>query len=149
MVIFDIDGVLADTNFRVKKYLKGKNKDDIDWDSFFQDSINDLPIPSGILTAKAIIDYLPQSEVMFLTSRPERFRDITLQWLSENLGVVKSEVDLTMRPDGNYEPAVVFKEKVGEGLGFKNIDLAFDDCSDTVDMWRKHNVICYQTAKWE
>ena len=147
MVIFDIDGVLADTNFRVKKYLKGKNKDDIDWGSFFQDSINDLPIPAGIIVAKSIIDYLPQTQTMFLTSRPERFRDITLEWLSEHLGVNKNNIDLTMRPNGNYEPAVIFKEKVGEELGFKNIDLVFEDNPEIVKMWRNHNAVCYQTAK--
>lgn len=145
MVIFDIDGVLADTKQR-EKILKGKKNSEINWDRFFQDAIYDLTIPSGILVAKSIINYLPQTEILFLTSRPEKIREQTLNWLSEHLEINKENIDLTMRPDSYFEASVLFKEKVGRDIGFKNIDLVFEDDSYIVRMWRKHNVICYQTS---
>lgn len=148
MIIFDIDGVLADTNYRERKYLRGKKNSEIDWKSFFEDCIHDLPIAAGILVAKAIINYLPQTEILFLTGREETVRATTLQWLSEQLGINKDRIDLTMRAKGNYIESIKFKEEVGREIGFKNIDVVFEDNPAIVDMWRKHNVICYQTCSY-
>jgi hypothetical protein len=145
MIIFDIDGVLADTKKR-EKTLKGKKNSEINWKSFFEDAIYDLPLPSGILVAKAIINYLPQTEILFLTARDETIRATTLQWLSEQLQINKNRIDLTMRAKNNYVESVEFKEEVGREIGFKNIDLVFEDNPAIVEMWRKHNVACYQTC---
>lgn len=148
MVIFDIDGVLADTSYREKKYLRGKKNSEIDWDRFFQDAIHDLPLPSGILVAKAMMNFLPQTEILFLTGRAESIRATTLKWLSEQLQIDKSKIDLTMRETGNYIESVKFKEEVGKEIGFENIDLVFEDNPEIVAMWRKHNVVCYQTCDY-
>ena len=145
MIIFDIDGVLADTQQR-EKILKGKKNSEINWNSFFEDAIYDLPLPSGILVAKAMINYLPQTEILFLTARDETIRATTLQWLSEQLQINKDRIDLTMRAKNNYVESVEFKEEVGREIGFKNIDLVFEDNPAIVEMWRKHNVACYQTC---
>ena len=145
MIIFDIDGVLADTKQR-EKILKGKKNSEINWKSFFEDAIYDLPLPSGILVAKAMINYLPQTEILFLTARDETIRATTLQWLSEQLQINKNRIDLTMRAKNNYVESVEFKEEVGREIGFKNIDLVFEDNPAIVEMWRKHNVVCYQTC---
>jgi len=146
MIIFDIDGVLADTRYREKKYLRGKKNSEINWKAFFEDAIHDLPLPSGILVAKAMINYLPQTEILFLTGREETVRATTLQWLSEQLQINKNRIDLTMRAKNNYVESVEFKEEVGREIGFKNIDLVFEDNPAIVEMWRKHNVVCYQTC---
>lgn len=146
MIIFDIDGVLADTNYKAKKYLKGQKNSKIDWKSFFEECINDLPIPAGILIAKAVINYLPQTEILFLTGREETMRKDTLNWLSEQLQIEKDRIDLTMRAKGKYPESVKFKEEVGKEIGFENIDLVFEDNPKIVGMWRKHNVVCYQTC---
>ncbi len=145
MIIFDIDGVLADTNDR-EKFLIGKKNSEVDWEVFFQDAINDLPLPAGILVAKAIISYLPQTDILFLTARDETVRDITINWLSDQLQINPNYIDLKMRAKGNYIESVKFKEKVGLEIGFGNIDLVFEDNPLIVDMWREHNVVCYQTS---
>ena len=145
MIIFDIDGVLADTSYKEKRFLKGKKYSEINWGLFFQDAIYDLPIKAGILVAKAIINFLPQTEILFLTARGESLRNMTLQWLSEHLQIEKERIDLTMRPEDNFSDSITFKEEVGDEIGFKNIDLVFEDNPEIVNMWRSHNVICYQT----
>lgn len=146
MIIFDIDGVLADTSYKEKRFLKGKKYSEINWGLFFQDSIYDLPIKAGILVAKAIINFLPQTEILFLTARGESVRNMTLQWLSEHLQIEKERIDLTMRPEDNFSDSITFKEEVGDEIGFNNIDLVFEDSPEIVNMWRNHNVICYQTS---
>ena len=148
MVIFDIDGVLADTNYREKKYLRGKKNSEINWRAFFEDSIHDLPIPAGILIAKAVINFLPQTEILFLTGREETVRATTLQWLSEQLQIHKNKIDLAMRAKGNYAESVDFKEEVGREIGFENIEVVFEDNPALVAMWRRHKVVCYQTSNY-
>lgn len=145
MIIFDIDGVLADTSYKEKRFLKGKKYSEINWGLFFQDAIYDLPIKAGILVAKAIINFLPQTEILFLTARGESVRNMTLHWLSEHLQIEKERIDLTMRPEDNFSDSITFKEEVGNEIGFNNIDLVFEDNPEIVNMWRSHNVICYQT----
>lgn len=142
MVIFDIDGFLIDVDARKKRILSGQKNEDINWKEFFKDIRKDKPINAGILIAKAFIDYLPQVEIMFLTGRTETVRRQTLEWLSENLRINENKIDLTMRPKNNFAEDYIFKEQVGAELGFRNIDLAFDDTKEIIDMWERHKVPC-------
>lgn len=155
-IIFDIDGVLADSSEREKKYLIGKEKKDIDWQSYYSGALNDPHIESGVLTAKAFLVaynlYFKQNiygfwdyEIVFVTGREETVKMQTLQWLSDNLYIPIEKIKLFMRPVGKHTPNSKFKESIGEKLGFKNIALAFDDNRSTVDMWRSHGVKCFHT----
>ena len=142
MVILDIDGFLVDIDERKKGILSGQKNENINWKDFFKNIRKDKPIVAGTLIAKSIISYLPQLDVMFLTSRTETVRRETLEWLSETLKVDENKIDLTMRPANNFDKDYIFKEQVGAELGYKNIDLVFDDTEEIINMWRKHNVPC-------
>lgn len=142
MVIFDIDGFLADIDERKSLILKNKKNEEIDWEEFFREIDKDKPIHSGLLIVKAFIEYLPQVDIMFLTCRMESVRKETLVWLAKHLGVPEDRIDLTMRPSNNFSEDYIFKEQVGKELGFKNIDIAFDDNDKIIDMWCRHNVPC-------
>ena len=142
MVILDIDGFLVDINSRKKRILENNRNDEINWREFFRNIHKDIPIEAGILIAKSFMKYLPQIDIMFLTCRTETVRLETLDWLSEQLSIPRNKIDLTMRPKNNFDEDYLFKEQVGAELGFKNIDLAFDDNPKIIDMWVKHNVPC-------
>ena len=142
MVILDIDGFLVDIDARKKRVLENNRNDEINWREFFKNIKKDNPIEAGILIAKSFMAYLPQIDIMFLTCRTETVRLETLDWLSEQLNISRKKIDLTMRPKDNFDEDYIFKEKVGAELGYKNIDLAFDDNPKIIDMWRKHNVPC-------
>lgn len=142
MVILDIDGFLVDVDARKKRVLENNRNDEINWAVFFSNIKKDKPIKSGLLIAKAFIAYLPQIDIMFLTGRTETVRLETLDWLSEQLDISKNKIDLTMRPKDNFDDDYIFKEQVGAELGYKNIELAFDDNEKIIDMWVKHNVPC-------
>lgn len=142
MVILDIDGFLVDIDERKKGILSGQKNENINWKDFFKNIRKDKPIIAGILIAKSIISYLPQVEVMFLTGRTEKVRRETLEWLSEVLKVAENKIDLTMRPANNFDKDYIFKEQVGAEIGYKNIDLVFDDTEEIINMWRRHNVPC-------
>ena len=142
MVILDIDGFLVDIDERKKGILSGKKNENINWKDFFKNIRKDKPIHAGILIAKSFMAYLPQIDIMFLTGRTETVRRETLEWLSEQLHVSENKIDLTMRPKDNFDEDYIFKEQVGAELGYKNIDLVFDDTESIINMWRKHNVPC-------
>lgn len=144
MVIFDIDGFVVNIDDRRKRILSGRKNNEIDWTEFFNGIQKDKPIKSGILIVKAFINYLPQVDIMFLTGRTEYVRYETLKWLSDKLEISENKIDLTMRPENNFDEDYVFKEKVGAELGFRNIKLVFDDNEKIIDMWRSHNVPCCQ-----
>jgi hypothetical protein len=147
MIIFDIDGVLSDSTDREQKYLIGKERNEIDWDLFYRYVMQDPPILSGIVTAKAFLKLLHSNEVLFLTGRNESVRSETLKWLSYYLETPEENINLIMRPEYNHTSNSKFKESIGEKIGFENIDIAFDDNGSTVDMWRSHGVKCFQTDK--
>lgn len=145
MIIFDIDGVLSDCSHRLK-YIQG-NKD---WDKFHENVGYDKPIVAGCYLAFTLLNSkMYKEKVVFLTGRPEKCREKTLDWLKEYLGLFGNIINenLIMREDDNHEPDTEFKRRIGERLGFKNISLVFEDRDRVVKMWRENGVICYQTCE--
>ena len=76
IILCDIDGTVADNSHR-QYFLEGKK----DWDGFFSELVNDLPIQ--IIIDKVIQEQANGKEIVFLTGRPERYRYSTTLWLKE------------------------------------------------------------------
>ena len=81
MIIFDLDGTLADGKHREHHIKDGKS----DWDAYFAACGQDEPIKPTLDIFKALTH---ARHVEVWTGRPERYRDTTLD------GMVR------MRPDG-------------------------------------------------
>jgi len=92
MVIFDIDGTLADARHRLH-HIQKKPKD---WDAFF-DAMGDDEPRWDVVDVAAMYAKKRKMHIALLTGRPEKYRDITEQWL-EFYGVPYHS--LTMRPHG-------------------------------------------------
>jgi len=137
VVIFDIDGTLADIEHR--RYLvEGDNKD---FQGFYCMMTED-----GI---KSEIRGLCNSyrmnkwEVYLFTGRPEYYRTITEEWLKRK-GVFYTE--LWMRPaDQVYAPDYVVKKDMLDRLN-RPVHIVFDDRDQVVKMWRDNNITCCQVA---
>ena len=76
IVICDIDGTIADNEHRQELLNSYK-----DWDKFFLAMKDDKPIMK-------VIDLIKQKQIegkyiSFITGRPERYREMTLDWLKE------------------------------------------------------------------
>lgn len=117
IVIFDIDGVLADCSHRLP-FIKNGRKD---WNAFFADEnvMADGPIVPGL----ALWASMPKAEVYFVTGRPERTRAVTERWLQKH-GVWTDAAHLLMRKDKDYRPACQVKREV---LVETAAQLAIDD----------------------
>ena len=138
IIIFDIDGVLAEPGKRLI-HIKNEKKD---WDKFYEDCDSDKPIGAGCSVAYSCVKEL--NAIKFLTGRPEKCRESTLGWLHEYISQdIKSE-DLIMRENWNYVPDVGFKRKVGEKIGFENIICVFEDKETVINMWVENGVDCFR-----
>lgn len=130
-VIFDLDGVLCDNNHRLHFIFHpdGSRKEKADWHSFFEESDKDSLIPAGKALYLALFGCF---EVVFLTGRNEKYRDLTERWLTEKLG--RDPCLVYMRLEMDYAPAHQFKGEMLEELSnYHEIILVVDDSQIIID----------------
>lgn len=154
--IFDIDGTLADCSQRLH-FILPKEKDltgDIDldkiapdWESFYKDCVNDKPIQPVLLLALDLIK--SGQKIIFLTGRPCKYMNETLQWLQKYID--KDIKGLWMRKNDDHRPDYIIKKEIYEthikpNLKNECIYGVFEDRKQCVDMWRSLGLTCYQVA---
>lgn len=102
LAVFDLDGTLADVRHRLH-HLQGRRKD---WDAFFAAAGQDPPLAAGIALA---VESARECEVVYVTGRPERCREDTVQWLRAH-GLPAGE--LAMRASRDHRPARLAKPQL-------------------------------------
>ncbi|QOV44328.1 phosphatase domain-containing protein [Streptomyces chromofuscus] len=95
VAVFDLDNTLADTAHR-QHFLERKPRD---WDGFFAAAPADPPLAEGIALVR---ESAGECEIVYLTGRPERCRQDTLDWLAAQ-GLPEGRVH--MRRDADRRPA--------------------------------------------
>lgn len=140
MIIFDLDGTLADCEHR-RKHIR---KEIPDWKSFNEHCDKDLPIHPVIKFAH-ILHFLSM-EYEIWSGRCESTRDKTMDWLSEN---DIQYCELKMRPIGDNTPDQMLKEKwLDEALASgKKIEAVFDDRQKVVEMWIKREIFVFDVSQ--
>src|SRR5512135_3195271 len=99
LAVVDVDGVVADVRHRLH-HLRRRPRD---WDAFFAAATDDPPLGPGLhLVATLLADH----DVVWLTGRPERLREVTQGWLADR-GLPAGP--LLMRRDGDRRPARIVK----------------------------------------
>ena len=140
IVIFDIDGTLADVSERIHHVPK-KTKN---WNAFFQGMAQDKAIHSIVRLCNLL--YVSGIKIILCSGRSEEHRDETIQWLSEK-GVNYHE--LILRRDGDRRPDSVIKREMLAGLDRSKILFVVEDRSRVVEMWRSEGLVCLQCAPGE
>lgn len=153
LILFDIDGTLADISHRLHfvkhpPHVEGEWIDwTPDWDSFHdpEQVAKDLPIPEMVQIHNTL--ETANHEIHYVTGRPIELWDTTDSWLTANL--IRSSPDLWMRPSGDHRPDYQIKEEILETIktDYCMPDLAIDDRQQVVDMWRSHGIRTLQCAK--
>jgi len=176
MIIFDLDGTLADCEHRRhfvdptkanciewinttsgKKHYGYGYKNQVfkkwkpDWKSFYEACDQDPVITPTRKIINSLFgwDYYDNDEDVHIWSgRCESVRDKTENWLSRNS---ISYYKLKMRPIGDNAPDDVLKERwLDESLAEgKTIDYIFDDSPKVIRMYRRRGVFvfdCNQTG---
>lgn len=156
MLIFDLDGTLADCEHRRPLVAHAPDRRTPQWDKFYQLCDRDTPI-------KPIIDIMltlrASHEVQIWSGRSEVVREKTERWLAQyafgNFAWIIPTptnpwyVPLRMRPAGDTTPDDALKERwlrEAQSAG-KHITMVFDDRDKVVAMWRRNNIICAQVAR--
>lgn len=130
IIIFDIDGVLSDARPRQHHLREGSP----DWHTFFSAGINDQPLTSGVVLARAVA--LP---IVAVSARPSYVHDDSVAWL-EREGV---PFDLVItRPANDQRSSSEFKAAELAALqqsGYEVV-LAIDDDPANVAMYQDNGV---------
>ena len=145
LVVFDIDGVLLNSDHRVQLWLDGKVEE------YFSKALGDTLILQGITICKTFLANF-NYDVLFVTGRGDTLnhREDTLLMLRCCISTGISNSQLLMREYPEVGPHLhdtvkkpLMIEKAGYDLN--DIFMVFEDRKSIVDMWRARGVMCYQT----
>ena len=140
IVIFDIDGTLADVSERLP-YVQQKPKN---WNAFFQGMAQDKAIHSMVRLCNIL--YAAGIKIVLCSGRSEEHRTETIRWLADK-GVNYHE--LMLRRDGDRRSDVIVKREMLANLDRRKILFVVEDRSRVVQMWRSEGLVCLQCAPGE
>jgi phosphoglycolate phosphatase-like HAD superfamily hydrolase len=146
-VVFDIDGTIADNSARYE-HIKSEIKN---WDAYYAATETDKPIWPVIEMLKAM--HKSSYEIVFLTGRPEKTRQVTVQWIENFVGLTPKQYQMFMRDDDDRRPNEEMKlsrlAHIDPTLG-REIEFIVEDLPRTVDMWRENGIPVLQVVgNWE
>lgn len=130
IVLIDIDHTLSDAAWRDGMIA------DSSWDDYHAASEKDEPVKEMV----DLVNSLESAghEVIGFTTRPERWRSLTIAWM------VKNEVNVTdvlMRRDDDYRPAEKIKSDLFDDfLRKENVGLIIDDNEATCAAFRAKGI---------
>ena len=141
-IIFDVDGTLMDIETR-RKWLEGPTPN---WTKFMDPKEMETDTPNQHVMEVAECMHDAGHEIVIVSARNERHREVTEHQLKQNFGVFWSHMFL--RPDDSFEPDNQFKQRVLDELikADWKPDMVFDDRDQVVEMWRANGIPCFQVA---
>lgn len=143
IVIFDLDGTLADISHRLH-YIIRQSGNKKDWDSFFEECVNDTPIINIVNLLKSL--KRKNVEIWILSGRSSVVMRQTIKWL-DKVGIGYDY--LFMRCKDDHRLDTIIKEEWYQELPQiykQNIMCVFEDRQSVVDMWRGLGVTCCQVS---
>ena len=104
-IIFDVDGTLMDIETR-RKWLEGPTPN---WTKFMDPKEMETDTPNQHVMEVAECMHDAGHEIVIVSARNERHREVTEHQLKQNFGVFWSHMFL--RPDDSFEPDNQFKQE--------------------------------------
>ncbi len=148
IVVFDLDGTLADAKHRLHLLPSANDKDSTNgWDAFNLACDSDLPIEDNLELLRDL--YVAGNGIVILTGRCDVAEFKTKKWLSHHLPHV--EYKLVMRQRDDHRRDVVFKQEVLEGImnAGHRILCCFDDLEHVVKHIRGMGITCHQVTHYD
>lgn len=142
LIIFDLDGTLADNTHR-QHLVEGKKKD---FRSFDLSCYCDVPMHATIAVAKAL--HAAGHELWLFSGRSGEVSVLTQTWLIEH-GINHLFTLQRYRPVRDAISDVEMKKSWYVGMAQEDKDrllLVFDNRDRLVKMWRELGVTCFQVA---
>lgn len=140
IVIFDIDGTLADVSERIH-HVRKKPKN---WNAFFQGMAQDKAIHSMVRLCNLL--FASGIHIVLCSGRSEEHRAQTIEWLAQQ-GVNYHE--LLLRKDKDRRSDTEVKRELLAALDKTKVLFVVEDRSRVVEMWRSEGLVCLQCAPGE
>jgi predicted kinase len=134
VVLCDIDGTIADTKHR----LHFVESDPKDWKGFFGNMHLD-PVRKDVQDI-LIQHYNEGKTIIFLSARPDNYKDVTLKWLEDKY--LTFAYTLIMRPSNDKRPDTEVKRKMLEDH-FPDqsvIHSIIDDRPSVIRLWKEMGI---------
>jgi hypothetical protein len=142
IVIFDLDGTLADITSR--RVLSTKDNGKMDWVKFFDPDNISLDKPNQPVVDIANMLSLQGFTIFILSGRSDVTLQATINWLNNN-NVPFDHI--MMRPQNLlYMKDSDLKQMWLDTIGVDKVSMTFDDRNQVVDMWRANGLTCFQVA---
>jgi predicted kinase len=144
VVLCDIDGTIADTTHRLH-YVNPPEGEKKDWKGFFSEMASD-PVRDDV--RKILIQhYNEMKTIIFLSARPETYKDVTLKWLDDKgLGFAYT---LIMRQSNDKRADIETKKDMldkhfpDRGV----IHTIIDDRPSVIRMWKEEGLNVVDVGK--
>ena len=141
VVICDIDGTISDTSNRthyIEKPKEATKNWKKDWNSFFREMIHD-PVREDI--KKLLLQFHKEGKtVIFMTARPEMYRDVTVRWLQSHF-LSFFDTIIMRRIQDKRTDSVVKKELLNKYFPDKEvIHIALDDRPRVIRMFNEEGI---------
>ena len=137
IVIFDIDGTLADVSARLH-HLEKRPKN---WKAFFAGIAEDPAITPMVHLCNTL--FAAGFHVILCTGRPDNLRGVSKAWLARE-GVQYHE--LYMRAVNDRRSDVEVKRDLLAHLDKSRVAFVVEDRDRVVEMWRQEGLMCLQCA---
>jgi predicted kinase len=140
-ILCDIDGTVADLTHR-RHFVEQEKKD---WKGFFEAMSGDTVILS---TTKILIDFYNEGYgIIYVSARPEDYREQTLNWLEANC--LNFPFTILMRSSGDKRPDVEVKRDILHRY-FPDksvIKKVIDDRPSVIRMWKEEGLDVIDVGK--
>ena len=138
-VIFDVDGTLANCEHR-RHFVDGTHGYK-DFDAFYDAMALDTPRHEIMQICNMY--YMNDWHIIICTGRPEKYRDITKQWL-KSYGIFHHEL-MMRHDDRRYDADYLVKQDMLNTIRqSREVHFACDYRQQVVDSWRRNGVVCLQ-----
>lgn len=135
IVVFDIDGTLADANHRIH-HVKPEPGQKKNWPAFFEAAKDDPPATHVVAVLQLYVKagYL----VMLCTGRPAKFRNDTLRWLAKQ-GIPELPLIMRLTNDNSKDfiskPIALKEYLTSIGSSFEEIEAIYEDKLTVSKAW--------------
>lgn len=151
ILVLDIDGTLADVSHR-EHFVDKENPTEEDWANFDapENVEKDVPYPEAQEAFEIIKDVF--DDIVFLSGRMAKQRELTEDWLSEHYGVDTDESNLYLRGDDDLRKSTEIKKEAIEALliEYQDEDFVFvDDKPENVEMMGEFGLALRAPGCWE
>lgn len=132
IVICDLDGTLCDVEHR-RHFVNGEKKN---FDAFYELLVDD---PRRENVYQMLLEFKMIGKfIVFVSGRPDRYREKTVEWLEDNGFPKKAYSFLLMRKDKDSRADDIVKEEIFKAFFEKEwIHKVIDDRPRVIRMWRK------------